>query len=152
MKSDNRKSAILSVTVENDSSCSFNIKAGVVSDSYESFLFLQLCLDHWVGSYVRRCSWIKHPRGGWLSVGRGWELTDYQSGSRGLSYIGLFSLLLFLIPFLPFMALILCVTDVLSLVLFTECIFLVHISTIDAVVAPFFWGTQGIAALCIQIS
>ena len=62
-------------------------------------------------------------------------MTDHQSGSRGLGHIGLFSLLLFLIPFLQFAALISCMTDVLSLVLFTEHTFLFHISTIGAVVA-----------------
>ena len=71
-------------------------------------------------------------------------LTDHQSNSRGLGYIGLFSLLFFLVPFLQFTVLIPCVTDVLSLILFIGCAFLFHISTIGTVVALVFGGPRGL--------
>ena len=61
-------------------------------------------------------------------------MTDHQSGGRFLGPISLFALLLFLIPFLQFAALIPCVTDVLSAILFTECTFLFCTSAIGVVV------------------
>lgn len=61
-------------------------------------------------------------------------MTDHQSGGRFLGPVGLFALLLFLVPFLQFAALIPCVTDVLSAILFTECAFLFCASAIGVVV------------------
>ena len=61
-------------------------------------------------------------------------MTDHEGSGRFLGLIGLFALLLFLIPFLQFTALIPHVTDVLSAILFIEYVFLFYASAIRVVV------------------
>ena len=74
-------------------------------------------------------------------------MTDHQSGGRFLGPIGLFTLLLFLIPFLQFAALIPCVTNVLSIILFPEYAFCFCASTIGVVVVLVLYELRGPGSL-----